>query len=60
MSGAATTQDKVRKDVAKILDGFEEGAFVRDTRGDDDPAWAIKFFPYLQALTRLKEWVDNP
>ncbi len=37
----------------KVLAGFEEGAFCRDTRGDGAGDWAIKALPYLLALTRL-------
>ena len=33
-----------------VLAGFEANAFCRNTDGDGDPAWAIKFFPHLKAL----------
>jgi len=34
----------------RVLAGFEANAFSRNTDGDGDPAWAIKFFPHLKAL----------
>jgi hypothetical protein len=43
----------LRKAGATVLRGFDDGAFVRDTRGDGDPAWAIKLLPYLRALAAL-------
>jgi hypothetical protein len=43
----------LREAGATVLRGFDDGAFVRDTRGDGDPAWAIKLLPYLRALAAL-------
>ena len=37
-----------------VLEGFEAGVFVRDVRHDDDPAWAIRLFPYLRAIAVLQ------
>lgn len=46
-------------DVRKILDGFEQGIFVRSTRGDEQPGWAIRLAPYLMAMARLQEAVEQ-
>ena len=34
----------------RVLTGFEENAFQRNTDGDGDSGWAIKFMPHLMAL----------
>lgn len=40
-----------------ILDGFTDGVFVRSTKDDDEPGWAIKLLPYIQTLARASELV---
>lgn len=35
---------------AKIVEAFERHLFVRNTQGDSDRAFAIRFAPYLLAL----------
>jgi hypothetical protein len=42
--------DSMRSAIQTILRGFDEGVFVRSTDNDLDPAWAIKLFPFIQAL----------
>lgn len=49
------TQGEIHAAVRTVLDGFERGVFVRSTANDDDPAWAIKVFPYLRALAIIQE-----
>jgi hypothetical protein len=39
--------------VAKVLEGFDKGVFVRDISHDHDRDWAIRALPYLVALGRL-------
>jgi hypothetical protein len=43
--------------IRTVLRGFDEGVFVRSTDGDTDPAWAIRLFPFIQALGVLQESV---
>jgi hypothetical protein len=45
----------LREAIAKVLEGFDTGVFVRSTDGDADPQWAMKLLPYIQALATLKE-----
>jgi hypothetical protein len=45
---------ELRNAGAKVCEGFEEGAFCRDLRGDEAPDWGIKLLPYLQALGVLQ------
>jgi len=40
-----------------VLAAFDAGAFVRDIRGDGDPAWGIKLFPHLRWLAKLTQLV---
>ncbi len=47
-------------DVATLLRGFEEGAFVRNTAQDHEPGWAVKLVPYLAALGRLAQAKPQP
>ena len=35
-----------------VLKLMDDGILVRDTRNDDDPAWAIKQFPLVLALQK--------
>jgi hypothetical protein len=44
---------------SKLLEGFERGVFVRSTEYDADGDWAIRAFPYIQALGALKCLVDE-
>ena len=50
-----TLNDAIRK----VLKGFDERVFVRSTTGDDDPAWASKLLPYVQALAVLSAHIDR-
>ena len=50
--------DDLTRIVGKVLEGFDEGYFVRGTQNDHESDWAIKVLPYLQALGKLKEWHD--
>ena len=47
------------RDVAKVVEGFEKGVFVRDTSRDHESDWAIRVFPYLAALARLAEDLEK-
>ena len=38
-----------------LLRGFGEGVFVRSTANDGDSAWAMKLFPFIQALAVLQQ-----
>ena len=40
-----------------VIAAFDAGVFVRSTRSDDDPAWAIKLLPHLRSLAQLSEAV---
>src|SRR3990172_8591036 len=40
-----------------VLAAFDAGAFVRDIRGDGDPASGIKLFPHLRWLAKLTQLV---
>jgi hypothetical protein len=44
---------------SKLLEGFERGVFVRSTEYDAEGDWAIRAFPYIQALGALKCLVDE-
>lgn len=52
-----TTTDLLEA-AAKVCEGFDQGVFVRAAR-DEDPAWAIKLFPYLRALGVLAAAVEE-
>jgi hypothetical protein len=45
--------------VRTILRGFDEGIFVRSTDNDLDPAWAIKLFPFIQALAVAQRYLKE-
>lgn len=42
-----------RTDVAKLLEGFQQGVFQRNVSMDGEPGWAIKILPYIAAMGRL-------
>lgn len=46
--------------IRTVLRGFDEGVFVRSTDGDGNPAWAIKLFPFIQALAVLQQAMGEP
>ncbi len=48
------SREAMQKDVRKVLDGFEQGVFVRSIHDDDDPKWISKLAPFIAALARLK------
>lgn len=43
----------------RVLAGFESNAFQRNTDGDFDPAWTIKFMPHLLALADATKAIDK-
>jgi hypothetical protein len=45
--------------IKRVLAGFEANAFQRNTDGDGDPAWAIKFMPHLLALSAAVKAIDK-
>jgi hypothetical protein len=47
--------ERLREAGSKVCEAFELGMFTRSTKGDDDPAWAIKLLPYLRALAIFAE-----
>lgn len=51
------SDDDLRKDVAKVLEGFDQGIFVRDTSRDHESGWGVRLLPYLAALGRLVDSV---
>lgn len=48
--GAVAPRGRLEEAVRTILRGFNEGVFVRSIENDDDPRWAIKLLPFIQAL----------
>lgn len=38
---------------AIVCEAFDKGIFVRSTKNDADPRWAIKLVPYLIALGQV-------
>ena len=44
---------KLREAAAKVLEGFEQDIFIRNTAGDGRSDWAVKFLPYALALGTL-------
>ena len=42
-----------REDIAKVLEGFDKGVFVRSTDNDHESGWAVKLLPYIGALQRI-------
>lgn len=41
--------------IAKVIEGFDRGVFVRDTTYDYESGWATEAVPYIQALAVLGE-----
>jgi hypothetical protein len=46
--------------VRTILGGFDEGVFVRNISGDNDPSWAIKFMPFVRAIGIAQNILSEP
>jgi hypothetical protein len=55
LESVAKERDALRETGAKVVEGFERRLFIRNTQGDGDSAWAIKFAPYLAALATLSK-----
>ncbi|MES0385792.1 MAG: hypothetical protein ABUJ98_14555 [Hyphomicrobium sp.] len=47
--------ERLREAGSKLCEAFDKGIFIRSTKGDGDPAWAIKLLPYLRALAVFAE-----
>lgn len=45
--------------IRKVLEGFDEGVFVRNIERDDDPTWALSMLEYIGALAILKRHTDS-
>lgn len=58
-STGAFSDDKLRAAVKTILRGFDEGVFVRSIANDHDPAWAMRLFPYIQALAVAQQELEE-
>lgn len=41
--------------IAKVVEGFAKGIFVRAIDADSKPDWAVKLLPYLVALATLEQ-----
>ncbi len=52
--------EHIEADAAIVLDGFDQGVFVRNTDGDMSSGWAIRLLPFISALARLKKLIDAP
>lgn len=50
--------EDVRTAVARVLEGFDSGVFVRDTSGDSSPGWHKRIAPYVAAITTLGKFVE--
>lgn len=48
-----------RNAVRTILRGFDEGVFVRNIDNDHDSAWAIRLFPFIQAIAVAQQAVGS-
>lgn len=44
--------------IAKVLEGFEKGVFVREIKTDHQTGWAIKIAEYIAALGVLAHHVE--
>lgn len=55
---AKTEYAELLKTVGEVLQAFEDGHFVRNTRLDHQPDWAIKAFAPLRSLGTLKTLYD--
>lgn len=44
---------ELREDIASVLKAFDDGLFIRNTKGDEESGWAFKFALPLSALARL-------
>ncbi len=43
----------------RVLTGFEVNAFQRNTDGDTESGWAIKFMPHLMALADATRAIEK-
>jgi hypothetical protein len=59
IADAETKTETLRVDVAKVLEGFDNDMFVRNTNDDADSGWAVKIVPYIAALGRLAAFVQQ-
>lgn len=47
--------DELVEAFGRILAGFDDGTWGRNTEKDDDPVWAIKLLPRLRELAEAKQ-----
>ncbi len=50
--------DEEKVAVRTVLEGFDQGIFIRDTSRDHEPGWGIKLLPYLRAMAVLQKAVE--
>lgn len=58
LQGIGEENARLREAGAKVCEGFDDGLFIRSTKGDGDSGWVIKLLPYLRALAVLAEKED--
>lgn len=46
--------DELIEACGKVLAGFDDGTWGRNTENDDDPMWAIKLLPRLRELAEAQ------
>lgn len=47
--------------IAKVLEGFDKGIFLRDVGADTEPGWSLRLAPYITALAMLQRaGADHP
>ena len=51
--------DRLNEAIAKVVEGFDTGIFIRDTAKDYLSDWAVKLLPYTIALRVLTEHRDT-
>lgn len=49
---------KLKEAARKVLEGFDRGVFLRNTKQDHESKWAIELYPYVMALKNLMEGSD--
>jgi len=56
---AQADSEKVLNYAADLLDGFDDGVFVRDVSRDNESGWAIRLIKPVAAMANLRAAIDE-
>ena len=59
LAAAQADSEKVLNYASDLLDGFDDGVFVRDVSRDNESGWAIRLIKPVAAMANLRAAIDE-